>query len=292
MLGGFHSFGAGGYADTPLAKVLPVGMDRLERQRPDEPIRTDLYWPGPLQMQPTLAGLMHFALRLAGRTGKRTRRLGRSCRRWKGRTSSAEFRPGAVVLADAGEDKPLLGRAELRRRPRDGLRRRFHLALVDARFRGRHKRFWRQIVLWLAKKDEAQEGNVWVKLEQRRFAPGSGSSSPSAARDPTGEPLATPSSRPRSFCPTAPAGRCSLVRQDDQMAGSFRDTQTPGDYAIEVTATQKGQEFGTARGRFLVFQQDLELDNASADAATMESLAAMTGGQSLAPEQLPELIEN
>ena len=37
MLGGFQSFGAGGYGETPLAKVLPVGMDRLERQRPDEP---------------------------------------------------------------------------------------------------------------------------------------------------------------------------------------------------------------------------------------------------------------
>ena len=47
---------------------------------------------------------------------------------------------------------------------------------------------------------------------------------------------------------------------------------------------------GSTRARFLVFQQDLELDNAAADAATLESLAAMTHGESLAPEQLPELI--
>jgi hypothetical protein len=39
-----------------------------------------------------------------------------------------------------------------------------------------------------------------------------------------------------------------------------------------------------------VFEQDLELDNAAADAPTMQSLAAMTDGQSLAPEQLPGLI--
>ena len=39
MLGGFQTFGPGGYDDTPLAKVLPVGMDRLERQQPDEPVR-------------------------------------------------------------------------------------------------------------------------------------------------------------------------------------------------------------------------------------------------------------
>ena len=75
------------------------------------------------------------------------------------------------------------------------------------------------------------------------------------------------------------------------MTGSFRNTQTPGDYAIEVTATQKDQPLGSARARFLVFQQDLELDNAAADAATLESLATMTGGRSLAPEQLPDLIQ-
>ena len=39
MLGGFHSFGPGGYGETPLADVLPVVMDRLERQSFDEPIR-------------------------------------------------------------------------------------------------------------------------------------------------------------------------------------------------------------------------------------------------------------
>ncbi len=83
----------------------------------------------------------------------------------------------------------------------------------------------------------------------------------------------------------------SLVRHNGQMTGSFYDTQTAGDYAVEVTATQKDQPLGNTRARFLIYEQDLELDNAAADTATMESLAAMTGGQSLAPEQLPELIK-
>ena len=39
MLGGFHSFGPGRYCETPLADVLPVAMDRLERQSFDDPIR-------------------------------------------------------------------------------------------------------------------------------------------------------------------------------------------------------------------------------------------------------------
>ena len=145
-----------------------------------------------------------------------------------------------------------------------------------------------KMVLWLARKDQAQEGNVGSSWPQRRFAPSraggvhrGGQLAHAASRSPT------PRTRPKSFCPTAPGGRWPLVRQDEQMAGSFHDTQLPGDYAIEVTATQKDQPLGTARARFLVFRQDLELDNASADAPTLESLAAMTGGQSLAPEQLP-----
>src|SRR5690606_26923665 len=52
MIGGVHSFGPGGYADTPLAAILPVQMNRLERQRFDEPIRSDVHVPGPLKMRP------------------------------------------------------------------------------------------------------------------------------------------------------------------------------------------------------------------------------------------------
>ncbi len=46
-----------------------------------------------------------------------------------------------------------------------------------------------------------------------------------------------------------------------------------------------------ASARFLVFAQDIELDNAAADASGLDSLAAMTGGRSLAPEELPDLID-
>ena len=52
MLGGFHSFGPGGYADTPLAALLPVTMDRTERQRLGDAIRTDVQLRGPVKMRP------------------------------------------------------------------------------------------------------------------------------------------------------------------------------------------------------------------------------------------------
>src|SRR4029079_19661394 len=46
MMGGFHTFGPGGYADTALASVLPVAMDPKERQRLGDPPRSDVQLAG------------------------------------------------------------------------------------------------------------------------------------------------------------------------------------------------------------------------------------------------------
>src|SRR5439155_8044379 len=39
-------------------------------------------------------------------------------------------------------------------------------------FEAQHKRFWRQTVLWLAKKDQSDEASVWITLAPRRYRPG------------------------------------------------------------------------------------------------------------------------
>jgi hypothetical protein len=290
MIGGQHNFAAGGYSDTPLEKVLPVEMDRLDRQRSDDPIRQDLHWPGPLRMQPTLPGQLHFALRLVqGREAN-----AEAWSKLPPLDSAVKFRgvpQRAVILLNAGDDKPLLissnyGGGRVMAFAGDSTWK-WPLKGFDAA----HKRFWRQIVLWLAKKDESQEGSVWVKLEQRRFAPGQRVEFEAGARDPAGEPIVDGEFKAEIVLPDGNRRPLSLVKQEDRYTGSFRETQMPGDYAVEVKVSRKGQEYGSARGRFTVFQQDLELDNASADAETMRSLAAMTGGQSLPPEDLPKLIK-
>ncbi len=71
------------------------------------------------------------------------------------------------------------------------------------------------------------------------------------------------------------------------MSGVFSETQASGDYTIEVTASGGGAGQGSTKSRFLVFEQDLELDNAAADPSLLSSLARMTaqaGGQLLAPK--------
>jgi hypothetical protein len=68
----------------------------------------------------------------------------------------------------------------------------------------------------------------------------------------------------------------------------------PGDYSMVVSATKDGAPLGEAKSRFTVFQQDLEMENAAARPELMASLAKMTaasGGKVVAPEQLPELLQ-
>jgi hypothetical protein len=157
-------------------------------------------------------------------------------------------------------------------------------------FEQEHRRFWRQIILWLARKDEASEGNVWVRLPQRPFAPGQRVELTVGAQSPTGEPLKDASYQVEVEVPHGATQTLDVVRGDDSATASFRDTQAPGDYTIRVTASQGGQLVGSTRARFTVFQQDLELDNASAESGTLDNLAVMTGGESLAPEELGSLV--
>lgn len=289
MLGGFHSFGPGGYASTPLADVLPIQMNRFERQNLDEPIRSDLHWPGPLKMQPTRLGLQHFALRLAA-SADENRAAWNRLPALEGANRFLQLKPGAVVLAEAGDDKPLLvaqvyGNGRVVALAADST---WHWWMQG--FATQHKRFWRQMILWLARKDESLEGSVWVKLPRRRFPPGELVTFQVGARSPEGETVVDADFEAEVTLPDGSAEPLRLVRDNQTIEGSFRQTQAAGDYMVRVTAKQGDQLLGSTQARFLVVKQDLELDNAAADPGMLESLAAMTGGQTPAPEQLPELI--
>ena len=191
MLGGFHSYGPGGYSDTPLADVLPVEMDRLERQKLDDPIREDVHLPGPLRMQPTPRSLRHFVLALAAGGQE-------NAAAW------AKLPPldGANRFAAAQAGATSWPRPTARKTDRCWSRQKFGNGRVIAfagdstwrwcmqGFESAHKRFWRQIVLWLARKDQVAQGNVWVRLDNTRFFPGNRVEFIAGAQSPQNEPIA------------------------------------------------------------------------------------------------------
>jgi hypothetical protein len=291
MLGGYHTFGPGGYSETPLAELLPVEMDIRERQRIGEPARKDVQLPGPLKMAPTQPlGDRHYLMNIAE---------GDRAATWaklpplEGANKFGKVKANAQVLAAAAPDQPLLAVGEAGGRV---------IAFAGDTtwrwwmegFAQQHKRFWRQIVLWLAHKDETSDGAVWVKLDERRFDRGKRVQFIAGARSPQGEDVTDAKFTAEVLLPDGKKEPLNLVREAEHMSGSFDHTLLPGDYAINVTAVDnKGAEIGSTRARFLVFEQDLELDNAAADPTLLASLSAMTkpvGGKSLAPEELPKLL--
>ena len=87
----------------------------------------------------------------------------------EGANKLEHLKPTAQVLAESQSGEPLLVATEAGGRimafAGDST---WHWWMEG--FESQHKRFWRQVILWLARKDETSDGAVWVKLAQRRFA--------------------------------------------------------------------------------------------------------------------------
>jgi uncharacterized membrane protein len=292
MLGGLHTFGPGGYYATPLADLLPIEMTDWERQLYGDKIRPDVHLKGPLKMLPSKRlGAKHFLLQLASAATNRA--AWEKLPPLEGANKFEKLKPSAQVLAETADGKPLLVAGEAGGRvlafAADST---WHWWLEG--HEAEHKRFWRQAVLWLARKDEQTEGNVWIKLGQRRFAPGARVEFGAGAQSPHGEIFSDAQFQVEVILPDGKHRPVHLTRGSEEMSGLVAETQQAGDYTIVIRASRAGEDLGTAKARFLIYEQDLELDNAAADPTLLASLAKMSdqaGGRLLAPEELPALIE-
>jgi hypothetical protein len=292
MTGGFHSFGPGHYAKSPLAAILPISMDRFEGQDLEfqAAIRTDLHVPGPLQMMPTSS---HFLTRLAGDSDNE--QIWSRLKPLDGANQFTGIDPRATIYARADTGVPLL----VGRQYDQG---RVLAFAADSTHRwwrfgdkAQHKRFWRQAMLWLAKKDESQNQDVWISLERRRFRPGDSIRFSLGAKGIDGDPIPDAVLKAEMVYPTGDRQPIAINPDEDHWAGSWDETLPAGEYQIDASATQGGSLIGEASGKFIVIQEDLELTDPAANIDQMESLARLTsqaGGRSLAPEQLPQLLED
>lgn len=289
MLGGFHSFGPGGYQATKLNDVLPIEMLRTERQDFGAPIAEDLHLGRETPMRPkAAAGGRHPIMALGPRDKNDS--LWAELPPLEGANKLRRPKAGATVLAESDQGEPLLvekayGNGRVLAFAGDSTWRWALGGFADA-----HRRFWRQVILWLAKKDEATDGSVWVKFAERRFSPASRVEFTAGALDPDGLAVTGAEFTAKVTLPDGKTENTSLARQGDQALGTFLNTLEPGDYQVEVEGTKDGKSLGTGRARFLIFAQDLELDNPAADPAALSSLANMTGGSKVEPERLSDLL--
>jgi uncharacterized membrane protein len=320
MLGGYHSFGPGGFRDTPLDEVLPINIGPAQRQNFGEAVRTDVHLAGPVRMRPAAPlGLRHPIMQLEGSGGAGRgpgaggRGSGQNANRNSGTGNLGswsqlpsldganlierrELKRNAQILieADNPQRNPLLvvgqtGDGRTLAFAGDSTWRWPMLGFGDA-----HRRVWRQSILWLAKKDEQTAGRVWIRLAGRRVMRGTRVEFATGAEDAQGEPVDGAQFEVAVNTPEGRAVEVHPTRSGEDWAAVFRETAKPGDYKITVTAKSGIETLGKAESRFLVPDQDLELDRPAAEPSLMAQLAEMTrpaGGAALAAEELPDLLK-
>jgi hypothetical protein len=82
-----------------------------------------------------------------------------------------------------------------------------------------------------------------------------------------------------------------LYAQGEESRGAYYALGQPGDYKVTVTAKREHEVIGTDSARFLVYQDDREMENPAADRRLLRDIAEITGGEVKNPEELAPFIK-
>jgi hypothetical protein len=158
-----------------------------------------------------------------------------------------------------------------------------------------HARFWRQLVLWLAKQDE-EDAAAWVRPEFPRLAAGAKQVLRFGLKGPNGAAVENPKFEVRVTTPAGEVGPSLPISIGS--AGEPTAEYTPraaGEYVVKLAAqgTVTGQPItGEATARFLVFPESSdELLRAAADYDFLRKLATTGGGKFHRLEELQPFLE-
>ncbi len=289
MLGGHSSFGAGEWADTPLAAILPVQIHRGDGQ--DEPEVG-------LKFVPNTKGLNSYVLQV-GANKTETARIWDMMPPILG-TNRFEPKIGANIIAETPgpNPEPLMVDMEVgggRVIAYGGDTWVWYRFSEESRLA--HRKFWRQVVFWLSHKENEGDNQVKLTLDPRRVAVGEKVELTVTARDSKGAsiPNVVYEAKVQRDKADPPVSRpVEIYNQGEEGKGAVYATEqvgVPGTYTVTVVARRDGQQIGSDSGRFLVYQDDRELENPSADRSLAQQIATITDGEALAPERLTNYLK-
>jgi len=338
-LGGEHGYGPGGYADSPLAQVLPVRMNADLRQPPGLPAPPSRSSPAgsggagtdaaavrpgqierPIRLEPTTAHPVT-TIQPSGPGGPTVAEAWQQLPPQPGANQwvSPKVAPGVQVLLADQADAPMMVVGEY------GRGRVASLAFDSTWqwWRGGqdefHRRFWRQLMLWLLSREETDDRSIDLRLDQRRFATSESpsfeaswtrSADTSDGRTPrwTAEIITedggvlpvTGQIRPPSSgeaarwnlegtLPDLPAGFHTLRVSVPDGRGEPASETPPGGSEGEGNSQPRSAEVA-----FQVIDDTRELAVSQTDHPLLRQLSSLTrdaGGRSYRPDQVDELVE-
>jgi uncharacterized membrane protein len=288
MIGGYETFGNGDWSETPVAKMLPVRLDASDQIE------------GKVQMVPTPDGLRHFIMRLADRE-KDNAELWNRLPKLDGATRLGTPKPSAFVLAQTPRGEPLLvgqlayGKGRTLAFGGDTTWR-WARTVEGMRLQAR---FWQQMILWLAKKEES-EGNLLVLPDSRRLAAGSRLGFRVKMRGKGGMEIA-PENTQIEVSVRQPDGtevKTQITDQEGELKGSYLKTDVPGEYELIARGSGKDtdgtplQNLPPAKARIIIYQDTAELARQAADHAFLERLATAGGGKSFQADNFKQFLRD
>lgn len=284
MMGGYDSFGPT-WKGTEIEAVLPVQVGVSEQSE------------RPAKMLPTVDGLKHFLLRQADKP-EDSDAVWKKLYELNGMTRLGAAKPGAVVLAraDDAKDGPalLVGQTVGAGRTLAFGGDTTYRWIRDEAGKESHARFWKQVVLWLAKQEEA-EGHVWVKPDIRRLSSGGKLGLTTGIRGKSGIDFPAGEFDVKVVAPSGAESKVPTARDRDENRGTFWKTDAPGEYRVVVRGKAKDVDgtdvSGEASARFLVYQDEAEMLRRAADHEFLRRLSATGGGRYHRPEDLNRLLE-
>ena len=273
-LGGLSAYGAGRWAATPLAEVLPVEISDGDGQVA-----------GPIRLRPTAAGGRHFIF--GGGPGDGAMNFG-ALPAMAGASAVRSVRPTAQCLAESEDGKPLLAVREFAQGRVASLMvdTTWQWVLAPAETGGAetHRRFWRQLILWVAGRDGRPQAELWVMADRSRYV----------VSDPQDPPVAEITAcvkgggTPRVRLDGPVEQDVPLERRGGDWSGLVA-LRAPGEYKVLAEA-QIGGQTARAETSLVVEEQDFELAEVLADHALLRKIAEAGGGTFRPVEDLPKLL--
>ena len=291
MLGGYHSFGAGGYDETPLADVLPIKMRATERQNFDKEIRRDLHINSPFKLRPAKD---HFLTRLGN--GGSSKAVWHQLPGLVG-ANRISAKDNAEILLESDDDvgRPIMVASNVGGRV---------LAFAgDSTWRWNLKgmkpeydQFWRQVVLWLAFWDSRNDELISIELPQRRFQPKAQVKFDVVVRTIVGESVEDATFNAHLIQPDGQQQVIAINHSGNRYVSQLDPEllSEAGLYRIHVEGFRNGAPIGQTDRDFIVMDRDKEKANPVANPEQMARLANQTkdyGGRALVPEQVSELLD-
>jgi uncharacterized membrane protein len=300
MIGGWTAFGAGGYDESVVDRMLPVDMMGRKKEGFKENEN--------IQLAVTEEGLRHPIMQI-DEDPERNRSIWKYCPPFRGHNQVQRAKPAATVLALHDTERTLYGNTVIIAVQQYGRGRSMAFTtdttagwgtLFEEEFgtggdNSYYRKFWQNAVRWLAEyRLNAPSKLVSLELPGALLGRGDAQRARVTVLDEEYEPASGAKVR---MTVTGPGGkeRTTSLAADPATPGAYATEITfdeLGRHEVEVTASLAGDPLGSDKLGVSVRPSAKEFARPEADVATLRRIAERTGGKLYSPEDADRLPED